>query len=59
MFRLTLETLQDDVEHSVGIKIEISDDRLDHLNDVCWRDSGEILQTSKSNPDEEYGGIPD
>ena len=44
MLRLALETLQDDIENTVGIKIEISNDRLDHFDDVGWGHSGEILQ---------------
>ena len=44
MLRLALEALEDDVENPVGIKIEISDDGLDHFDDVAWGYSGEILK---------------
>ena len=44
MLRLTLKALQDDIENTVGIKVEISNDGLDHFDDVAWGYSGEILK---------------
>ena len=40
---LTLKTLKNDVQNTVGIKIEISNHRLDHFDDVGWRHIVKIL----------------
>ena len=44
MLRLALKALQNYIENTVGIKIEISNDGLDHFYDVAWSNCGEILQ---------------
>ena len=44
MLRLALKALKNYIENTVGIKIEISNNGLDHFYDVAWSNCGEILQ---------------
>ena len=43
LVRLTLKTLEDNIKDTVGVEVEVANERLDDFNDVSWCDSGQIL----------------
>ena len=43
MMRLTFKTFEDNIKNSVGIQIEVANDRLDNFNDVSRRYCCQIL----------------
>ena len=43
LVRLTLKTLEDNIKDTVGVEVEVADDRLDHLDDVGGRHGRQVL----------------
>ena len=43
LIQLTLERLEDDVQHAVGVQVEVADDALDDFQHLSGADRGEIL----------------
>ena len=41
---MALKALENDVQYSVWIEIEVADERLDHFYDVAWGHRAEVLQ---------------